>query len=291
MVSVKTEKIAPFIFLIPPLLTVGVIIYGIITTIFFSFTNAKLVGGTIDFVGLQNYASLFSDPLFYTSLKNNLIFLFFIGIVPLFLGLFIAILLSMKVRGAILFKSLFFFPLILSFVVTGNIWSWLYLSEAGLINTGLRTFGLGFLAMPWLSSTTLAVPAMGITGIWQLIGLPIILFSAGLIDIPKNMIDASRLDATTFQTYRYVVIPLLKPVFVGVATISIISAWKIFDLILIMTYGGPLTSSYVLAFFVFIKTLSSYQVGYGSAAATILFLVSLITIVVLVLLAKGRKQE
>jgi ABC-type sugar transport system permease subunit len=285
-----TEKIAPLLFLFPPILAIALIIFGIGDTIYLSFTNAMLFGGgATEFVGLSNYARLFSDPLFFTSFKNNLIFLVMLGITPLLLGLLIALLLSMKVKGGVVFKSLFFFPLILSFIVTGSMWSWIFLSDVGLINTVFRSTGLGSLAMPWLINPTLVVPSMGVTGIWQVTGLPIILFSAALIDIPESLLDAARIDASTFQTYRYVVLPVLKPVFLGIAILLIINSWKVFDLVIIMTYGGPLTSSYVLAFLVYVRGLTSQQVGYGSAVATILLAISAICIAALILAGTRRK--
>jgi ABC-type sugar transport system permease subunit len=290
MGSGTEEKIAPFLFLIPPILAIAVIIYGICDTVYLSFTNSMLFGGgPTEFIGLKNYATLFSDPLFYTSFKNNLIFLLLLGIFPLLFGLLVALLLSMKVKGGVVFKSLFFFPLILSFIVTGSMWSWIYLSDVGLINTVFRSIGLGSLAMPWLINPSLTVPSMGVAGIWQITGLPIILFSAALIDIPESLVDASRMDASTFQTYRYVVLPVLKPVFLGVAILLIINSWKVFDLVMIMTYGGPLTSSYVLAFMVYVRGLTAQQVGYGSAVATVLFAVSAICIGALVFASTRRK--
>jgi ABC-type sugar transport system permease subunit len=285
-----TEKIAPFLFLVPPLLIVAVIIFSICTTIYYSFTNAMLIGGgAVQFVGFKNYSDLFSDPLFYISLKNNLIFLLMLGIFPIVFGFAIALLLSMKIKGGSLFKSLFFFPLILSFIVTGSMWSWIFLSQGGLINTALNSVGLGSLAQPWLINPNLVVPSLGVVGIWQIIGLPIILFSAGLVDIPEHLLDAARMDASALQTYRYVVLPVLTPVFLGVAILLIISSWKVFDLVVILTYGGPVTSSYVLAFLVYVRALTSQQVGSGSAAATILFLLGLLCIVVLLYASKRRK--
>lgn len=290
MGSRLVEKSSLLLFLIPPFLSIGVILFGIGQTIFFSFTNARLLGGSLDFVGLTNYIRLFNDPLFITSLRNNILFLFFLVVFPILIGLVIAILVSMKVKGQSFFKALFFFPLIISFVVSGNIWSWIYLTQAGLINSVLRSIGLGFLAQGWLTNPSLTVPAMAVAGIWQGLSLPVVLFSAGLVDIPESIVDAARMEASSFQTYRHVIIPLLKPLILGVATLAMISAFKVFDLVLIMTYGGPQNTSYVLAFMIYIKTITGFEVGYGSAISTILFLISLVCIAVVLYFSTRRKQ-
>jgi ABC-type sugar transport system permease subunit len=283
------EKISPLIFLIPPFLAIGVVFYGIIQTIYLSFTNARLIGGTVNFVGLSNYERLFSDPLFYTSLQNNILFLIFLVVFPILIGLFIAILLNQKIKGAGIFRALFFFPLIISFVVAGNIWSWIFLTQSGLINSILRSLGLEFFTQGWLTNPDLVISSMSLAGIWQLLGLPVILFSAGLVDIPDSTMDAARLEASTFQIYRYVIIPLLKPLILGVATLAMISAFKVFDLVLIMTYGGPLTKSYVLSFMIYIRTISGFEVGYGSAISTILFAISMGCIILVLYLSSRRK--
>jgi ABC-type sugar transport system permease subunit len=209
---------------------------------------------------------------------------------PILIGLLIAVLLNMKVKGKNFFKTLFFFPLIISFVVSGNIWSWMYLTEAGLINSVLESIGLGFLAQSWLSNVSWVIPAISVAGIWQGLSLPVVLFSAGLVDIPDSIMDAARMEASSFQMYRHVIIPLLKPVIVGVATLAMISAFKVFDLVLVMTYGGPVNKSYVLAFMIYIKTITGFEVGYGSAISTVLFAISIACIIALIKFSNRGKK-
>lgn len=158
-------------------------------------------------------------------------------------------------------------------------WSWIYQTKMGLINTVFNEAGVGFLTRSWLSDPSLVVASIAVVGVWQAIGYSIVLFSAGLVDVPHDLIDAARIEASTTQVYRNIVIPLLKPLILGVATIAIINAFKIFDLVFIMTKGGPANTSYVLALMIYTKTIPEYNVGYGSAIATILLIISLACII------------
>jgi raffinose/stachyose/melibiose transport system permease protein len=271
-------------------LLIGVTFFGIIYTTTLSFTDTTLLSGSSEFIGLQNYGELIQDPLFHTSLKNNFLFLFFLVTFPIIIGLLIAILLSMKIRGQNFFKGVFYFPMMLSFVVSGTIWVWIFRSRGGLINETLNLVGLGSFTQSWLADPSIVMFSLGLAGIWHIIGYPIILFSAGLVDIPDGVMDAAKIDSSTFQTYWHVVIPLMKPLILGVATIAIINAFKVFDLVFIMTHGGPVMSTYVLAFLVYIEAFSRYRLGYGSAVAVFLLLISLASIIVLIYITSRRKK-
>lgn len=280
------------IFLLPPFLLIGIPLFCMGFTILLSFTDASLFGGinTGKFIGLENYIELLGDPLFHTSLKNNFVFLFLLVSFPVVIGLGLAILLSMKVKGESVFKSLFYFPMIVSFVVSGTIWTWMFKTSGGLLNTTLSSLGWGNLAQSWLSDPTLVMVPLAIAGIWHVMGYPIILFSAGLVDIPKPVMDAAKMEASTYQTYRHVVIPMLKPVILGVTILLTINAFKIFDLIFTMTFGGPVMSTYVLAFLVYMDAISSWRLGYGSAVAVVLLFVSLTCIALLIYISNRRSD-
>jgi len=269
-----------FFFLIPPLLLLGVPLFCVGFTVFLSFTDATLYGGigSANFVGLDNYVKLVSDPLFHTSLLNNFIFLFSLVTLPIVIGLVVAILLSFKVKGGSTFKAVFYFPMILSFVISGTIWSWIFKTSGGLINTALSSAGLGNLSQSFLSDPSLVMLPLTLVGVWHMLGYPIILFSAGLVDVPTAVVDAAKMEASTFKVYRHVVVPLLKPLILGVTILAMINAFKVFDLVFIMTYGGPFMSSYVLAFMVYMEAISGALLGYGSAVAVALLVISLVCI-------------
>jgi ABC-type sugar transport system permease subunit len=278
------------LFFIPPLVPLAITLLSIGLTVSYSFTDLSLLGGHYDLVGLRNYVQLYHDPIFYQSLLNNLILLGYLVLVPLTFGLLISILLSRNLKGSLVFKSAFFFPMIVSFVVSGNMWAWMFQTKSGLINTVLRQIGLGYMARSWISDPSLVVSSIGLVGVWQAIGYSIVLFGAGLVDIPHELVDAARIDASLSQVYRHIVIPLLRPLIIGVATIAMINAFKVFDVVFVMTGGGPVTSSYVLAFMIYMEVVPSYNVGYGSAVATILLLISLACIVTVIYTATGGRK-
>ena len=114
-----------------------------------------------------------------------------------------------------MFKAVFYFPMILSFVISGTIWAWIFKTSGGLINTALSSMGWGNLSQAYLSDPSLVMLPLTAVGVWHMLGYPIILFSAGLVDIPEAVMDAARMEASTFKVYRYVVIPLLKPLILG----------------------------------------------------------------------------
>jgi ABC-type sugar transport system permease subunit len=281
------------LFFIPPFIPLCITLLSIGLTISYSFTNLSLLGGHYDFVGLKNYNELSHDPLFYTSLVNNLVFLAFLVILPLISGLLIAILLSRNIKGSMIFKSVFFFPMIVSFVVSGNMWAWMFETKMGLINNVLKQIGASFLMRSWISDPSLVVSSIALVGVWQALGYSIVLFGAGLVDVPHELVDAARMDASTSQVYRHIVVPLLKPLILGVATIAMINAFKVFDVVFIMTGGGPVTSSYVLALMIYTTVIPEYNVGYGSAIATILLLISLACIIAVIYTATrgGAKRR
>ena len=159
-----------YIFLIPPLLLISVTIFGICYTTFLSFLIQTLLGGSYEFIGLQNYWELLQDPLFHISLKNNFLFLFFLVTFPIIIGLGIAIFLSMKVKGQSIFKGAFYFPMMLSFVVSGTIWVWIFRARGGLLNETLNFIGLGSMAQNWLSDPSIVMLSLGIAGIWHIVG-------------------------------------------------------------------------------------------------------------------------
>jgi len=292
MARARMEK-QMFVFLIPPLLLLGIPLFCVGFTILLSFTDATLYGGvgSANFVGVENYLNLIGDPIFHTSLLNNFIFLFSLVTFPIIIGLVIAIFLSFKVKGGEAFKALFYFPMILSFVISGTIWSWIFKTSGGLINTALTWVGLGSLSQSFLSDPSLVMLPLTLVGVWHILGYPIILFGAGLVDVPEAVVDAARMEASTFRVYRHVVVPLLKPLILGVTILAMINAFKVFDLVFIMTYGGPFMSSYVLAFMVYIEAIARALLGYGSAVGVALLVISLACIAAVIYAATREEGQ
>lgn len=275
------SRVVPYLFLIGPLLIYLVWVIGpMLYTIYLSFTNWDGVSSPA-FIGWRNYQKLFRDPVFYISLTNNLKWMVSFITIPLVAGLALALVLNRNIPGAKFFKTSFYAPMVLSLVVCGLIWSWMYNPAKGLINETFRAIGLNGLARGWLSDRRLVMWAIIVVGIWRQVGYVMVLYLAGLQGIDPTLVDASKVDGcNSWQTIRHVILPLLSPVTVVVVVISIIDSLRAFDLVSVMTRGGPYYSSTVLAHFMYIEAFNNYKMGYGAAISVILFLLSAVFIFV-----------
>ncbi len=231
--------------------------------------------GEATYVGLRNYEELMTDRNFEISLWNNVKWLvLYLLAIPA--GLFIALFLNQTVTGIRLYKSLFFFPFVLSQVVVGLVFSWFYLPREGLLNGALGLLGMGPINV--LGDPTLATYGIIAAGLWPQTAYCMILYLTGLNAVDPEQVEAGRLDgARGWKMLWYVVLPQLKPATFIAFVVTIIGALRSFDLISIMTNGGPFGSTRVLSFYMFERALSEFgfRMGYGSAIAVVLFFIML----------------
>ena len=277
-------------FLIVPLIFYTIWVIG--PTLYTFYLSLTEWDGLTDptFIGLENYLDLFNDSIFYTSLINNFIWLLIFLLIPVVLGLFLAILLSKKIRWAKGFKAAIYSPMILAPVVIGLIWSWIYHPKAGLLNNTLTYIGLQGLTRGWLSNPETALYAVIGAAVWRHTGYVMLLFLAGLTSISPTLIEAARIDgATAWQRFRYIILPLLKPATVIVLVITMIQSLRAFDFVNIMTRGGPFNSTNVLANYMYTEAFRNYEMGYGAAIAVILFIIMFVFI--FLYLRKIREEE
>lgn len=274
-----SRKLTPYLFLIAPLILYLIWVIGpMVYTFYLSFTRWDGLSTPV-FRGWLNYERLFRDPIFFISLRNNLRWIISFITIPVVLGLGLAIALNRAIPGAKFFKASFYSPLVLSLVVAGLIWSWMYHPAGGLINSVLRRIGLGALARGWLSDEKTVMWAIIAVAIWRQVGYVMVLYLAGLQGVDPQLIDASKVDgANPWNTFRHVILPLLTPVTIIVVVISIIDSLRAFDLVSVMTRGGPYNSSSVLANFMYIEAFNNYKMGYAAAISVILFLISAVFI-------------
>ncbi|MEM9318887.1 MAG: sugar ABC transporter permease [Pseudomonadota bacterium] len=234
--------------------------------------------GDATYIGLRNYQELATDRNFEISLWNNVRWLvLYLLAIPA--GLFIALFLNQTVAGIRIYKSLFFFPFVLSQVVVGLVFSWFYLPREGLLNGFLGLFGAGPINV--LGDPTLATYGIIAAGLWPQTAYCMILYLTGLNAVDPEQIEAGRLDgAKGWRMLWHVVLPQLRPATFIAFVVTIIGALRSFDLISIMTNGGPFGSTRVLSFYMFERALSEFgfRMGYGSAIAVVLFLIMLIFI-------------
>ena len=258
-------------------------------TFYLSFTTWDGLSEPV-FKGFKNYIKLFDDPVFFKSLKNNLVWVLSFITVPVLIGLLLAMVLNQSVTGSKFFKACFYSPMVLSLVVCGLVWSWMYNPAQGLINTFLRSVGLESFAKGWLSDPKLVLGSVITVAIWRQVGYVMILFLAGLQSVDPFLVEASKIDGcSAWKTFLHVVLPQLQPVTIVVVVISIIDSLRAFDLVSVMTRGGPFNSSSVLANFMYIVSFNNYKMGYGAAVAVILFLISFIFI--MLYLSQISKEE
>jgi len=271
--------VTPLLFLLP-----GVLFFlgYVITPIIQSF-NISLYDwdglGTATFVGLGNYEELIDDRAFEISLWNNLKWLaLYLLAIPA--GLLIALFLNQNIIGIRIYKSLFFFPFVISQVVVGLVFSWFYLPREGLLNAALTLFGFDTINV--LGDPKMATYGIIAAGLWPQTAYCMILYLTGLNAVNPEQIEAGRLDgAKGLRMLWYVILPQLRPATFIAFVVTIIGALRSFDLISIMTNGGPFGSTRVLSFYMFEKALSEYgfRMGYGSAIAVVLFLIMLVFII------------
>lgn len=276
------RQLAPWLFLAPGVVLFAIyVVLPIFQSILISFYDWDGLGKKT-WIGLGNYRELAGDEAFYTSLKNNVIWLIlYMAAVPA--GLFLALFLNQNVAGIRLYKSLFFFPFVISQVVVGLIFAWFYDPTYGLLmkllgNFGIEPFGI-------INDERYATYGIIIAGLWPQTAYCMILYLTGLNGINPEQIEAGRLDnAHGWRMLWYIVLPQLRPATSIAVIVTVIGALRAFDLVSIMTDGGPWGSSRVLAFYMYEQAFSEYgfRMGYAAAIAVVLFLIMLVYIVAVV---------
>ena len=269
--SPRSINFTPWLFLFPAMLMFVVyVFFPIIQSMSLSFYEWDGLGEKT-WVGFGNYIELFDDDNFWTSLKNNIIWLVFFMLAPI-IGLAIALFLNQEVTGIRLAKSLFFFPFVISQVVVGLVFAWFYDPSFGLLGEAMKFIGLE--PMSVLANENTVTYAIIIAGLWPQIAYCMILYLTGLNGLNPEQIEAARLDnAKGFKMLWYVILPQLRPATFIAIVVTVIGALRSFDLIAIMTDGGPYGSSSVLAYFMYEQSISNFRMGYGAAIATVLFMI------------------
>jgi len=269
--------------------------------LYLAFKLMPLVGGVVlsvlrwdgianpVFVGLQNFERMFGDETLGPALLNN--FKYALGTVvgKTVLALFLAVLINQELRGRGFYRTALFLPVVMSFVVVGILWSWLYNDQFGLINNLLRALGLGALTPDWLGNAGTAMWSLIIVDIWKWYGFHMVIFLAGLQTIPAELYDAALVDgASRWRQFWNITLPLLRPIVIVNVTLSLMGALNVFDIPYIMTEGGPANATNVLALHIYIQSFKFYRLGYGAALSyALLLLVSVIALLQIRLMARG----
>lgn len=268
-----------WLYLLPTLLVYLLFtFFPILETIRTSFYQWDGFSQNRTWIGIANYVELFSDPKFLNALRNNLFFVIFYSIIPILIGLFLASLLSRRpIPGFAFFRTALFLPQVISMVVVGVIWRWMFNPTFGPINSILRLLGLSQFAISWLGDFTWALPAVGSIGTWVQYGFCMVLFIAGMQHIQEEYYEAASLDgAGAFQQFIHITVPGLRSEIAVALVTTIIAALRVFDLVYTTTRGGPGESTMVTGFLIYRAAFTTNRIGYAAAIATVLTLIILI---------------
>ncbi|MBG7610623.1 MAG: sugar ABC transporter permease [Anaerolineae bacterium] len=272
----KKDAIIPVLLVSPSIIAIGVFVYGFIGwTGRVSLSQWKGLLPNYEWAGLQNYINLFSDPRFHIDIRNTLIFTVIFVSGSLVLGLGMAILLDQGVRGEGIFRSIFLFPMAISFIVTGVVWRWLMNPAMGSRLSGLnllfQTLHLDFLINSWHATPNWGIAAIAIPAIWQMSGYTMAIYLGGLRAIPESLSEAARVDgASQFQIYRRIILPLLRPITLSALIILGHISLKVFDLIIAV--AGKQLPLDVPAIYMWQTTFDGYFFARGAAIGILLLL-------------------
>lgn len=267
----NNEKTAAWLFILPAILgTFIFIIIPVICSFGLSFVKWDLLN-PIEFAGLSNYKEIFTEPLFGKIFLNTIVFAVSTSFLGVIIPLVLAVILNSKIRGSEFFKTAYFLPFITPMIVIGIVWQWIFDPNIGLLNKFLHVH------INWLYDTHWALPALIAVSVWKLIGYNMIIFLSSLSGISNSMFEAAKIDgANPFKTFWYVTIPLMSPTIFFVVIITAISSFQVFDLIYLMTQGGPLDSTNVLVYAIYKNAFEYFNVGKASAIAYVLFVIILV---------------
>lgn len=268
---VNNTQMSALIFLLPALLgTLIFIVIPVICSFGLSFVQWDLLN-PIKFVGFENYREIFHDGLFYKILGNTIVFALSTSFLGVIIPLILASILNTKIRGSEFFKGAYFLPFITPMVVVGVVWAWIFDPNIGLLNQMLH------LHLNWLYDSKLAMPALIVVSVWKLVGYNMIIFLSSLSAISQSLFEAAKIDgANSFQIFKNVTIPMLSTTIFFVVIITAISSFQVFDLIYLMTQGGPFDSTNVLVYAIYKNAFEYFNVGKASAIAYVLFVIILV---------------
>ncbi|MGD0726451.1 MAG: sugar ABC transporter permease [Spirochaetia bacterium] len=241
--------------------------------------------------GLTNYAKAFTDPIVRLSFFNNAVYsigIILVGVVP---GLILSILLVSTMKGRLIFQTIFFFPRLVSQVIVAVVWSWIYNPRFGLVDRFLRAVGLEKFAIGWLGDPQWAMWAVIVAGGWTYFGFCMVIFMAALQNTDPFLYDAALIDgANSFQIFAHVTIPQIQHVLTMVVVFTLIDSFKVFDIIYLMTSGGPGDKTQIMATYIYREAFRHNHYGYG-AAVSILLTVFILAVSVIILRIRERSAE
>jgi putative chitobiose transport system permease protein len=286
---VNIRRLTPYLFLLPALVVLGLTVFWpALQAFYLSFTQYEYdLTQTPQWVGLANFRRLWSDAVFWKTMGNTLLYL--LGVVPILVvaPLGLALLVNQKLRGINWFRASFYTPVVISMVVAGIAWRWLY-AENGLFNQLLSQLGFKD-GIPWLTSPNWAIFSVMAVTVWKGLGYYMVIYLAGLQSIPAELYEAAAIDGSDgYSKHWDITVPLMRPYLFLVTVISAISATKVFEEVYIMTQGGPRNSSKTVVYYLYEQAFSDLEISYACTIGLVLFLVILGLSILNLKLSQGR---
>jgi putative chitobiose transport system permease protein len=268
------QRLTPYLFLLPALLILGLTVFWpTLQAFYLSFTQYDLTQAP-QWIGFANYQRLWHDPVFWKTLGNTLLYLIVVVPILAIAPLALAILVNQKLRGINWFRAAFYTPVVISMVVAGIAWRWLY-AENGLLNQLLAQIGIKD-GLPWLTSPKWAIFSVMAVTIWKGLGYYMVVYLAGLQSIPADLYEAAAIDGCDgIRKHWDITVPLMKPYMFLVGVISAISATKVFEEVYIMTQGGPRNSSKTVVYYLYEQAFQNLEMSYACTIGLVLFVVIL----------------
>lgn len=264
------QTILPKLVLAPSFAVTIICVYGfILLTLYLSFTNSGMLP-RYEWAGLVQYERLWADPKWYTSLANLAIYGILYIVLSAAIGLMLAIFLDQRIRAEGALRTIYLYPMAISFIVTGAAWKWILNPGLGLEKM-MHDWGWSSFAFDWLINSEMAIYTIVIAGVWQSSGFVMAMFLAGLRGVDGDILKAAAIDGASLpQTYRRIIIPMMRPVFLSAFVVSAHLAIKSFDLVKALTDGGPGTATWTPAVYMYASTFGRSQTGLGAASAVIM---------------------
>ncbi|MFP5115399.1 carbohydrate ABC transporter permease [Bacillaceae bacterium C204] len=268
----RREALSGYLFIVPNLLAMFVfVVIPILTSLVLSFTNWDLLNPP-QFVGLENYTKkMMEDDQFWISLKHTAVFSLITIPVGITLSLFFALLLNQAIKGVNIYRAVVFLPVVISMISISMVWRWVFNTDVGILNYLLNFFGID--PIGWISDEKFALVSVAIVAIWKSIGFNMVILLAGLKNVPPHLYEAAKIDGAGTMTKLFkITIPLLTPSLFFVTIMSIIGSFQVFDVVYMITGGGPGDSTRVLYYWLWQNAFNFFQMGYASALAWVVFI-------------------
>jgi putative chitobiose transport system permease protein len=271
------QRLTPYLFLLPALIVLGLtVFYPALQAFYLSFTRYEydLTQPPL-WIGFKNFRRLFADAVFWQTFRNTLLYLVCVVPILVTLPLGLAILVNQKLRGIRWFRVAYYIPVVISIVVAGIAWKWLY-AENGLLNQAIKLLGLSQDGIPWLTSPQWAIFSVMAVTVWKGLGYYMVIYLAGLQAIPADLYEAAAIDGSDgIKKHWDITVPLMKPYLLLVAVISAISATKVFEEVYIMTQGGPRNSSKTIVYYLYEQAFRELEMSYACTIGLVMFLIIL----------------